>query len=146
MWLWTVDVLYLSYEELVYTIHELCTLILCHWYLPRKMRTSCYTPVLIKKIPLLDIFLRFTPVIQFYLPSTTKSPIHNQLVHLPAHKQLDFNELSSNCNYGRGIFSWKFKKGRNKPWMKLSTSQQNFLTDTNQQWKIAHKYPTINRF
>jgi hypothetical protein len=59
-----------------------------------KMRTSYYTPVLIKKIPLLDIFLTFTTVIQFYLPLTTKSPIRNQLIHLPAHKQLDFNELS----------------------------------------------------
>jgi hypothetical protein len=80
-----------------------------------KMRTSYYTPVLIKKILLLDILLRFITVIQYYSPSATKSPIHNQLLHLPAHKQFDFNELSWNCNYGRGIFSWKFQTSRNKP-------------------------------
>lgn len=114
-------------------IHELCILILCHWYLPRKMRTSYYIAVLIKKILLLDIFLRFTTVIKFYLPSTTKSPIHNQIVHLPAHMQLDFNKLNSNRNYGRGTFSCEFRKSRTKPRLKLSTSQQNFLTDTNQQ-------------
>jgi hypothetical protein len=84
----------------------------------------------------------------FYSPLTAISSItifHNQFVHLLSYKQLDLYELPWNCNYGRGIFNWKYMN-----FNPVGTSLvRNFVlhnkisSDTRQLSKVAHNHPSV---